>query len=429
MNNYLTENPERDTFLSQGLDYYKATMSQVEYEKHPDTIVTFEMKNRGKNRLSEYVSPTELEARLAELEKGWSPEEIAYLASLQNQDGKGQFSEEFLDYLIDNPLPPIDISLDDAGELAVQTTGPWPLVTFWETVAMSEINEIYFANKLNSEGKDLDDLYREGDRRLDEKIARLKARPDIKFSDFGTRRRFSYDWQEHVVTRIATELPDNFLGTSNIFLAHKLGLKPIGTFAHELLMVYAALEDKAGNDPLTGQRKVFQDWNEVYRGDLSTALTDTFTTPFFFADFTPEQARAWKSLRHDSGDPFDFGDEVIEFYESLGINPLEKTIVFSDNLDIDKIFELADYFQGKINIIFGWGTTLMNDLGIETNNFVMKAVRADGQDAVKLSDAKGKHTGNEADVVRYESFAERHIAARALRKTVVLSPERQLVAA
>jgi nicotinate phosphoribosyltransferase len=306
---------------------------------------------------------------------------------------------------------------DTNNELSVITTGAWPLVTFWETVVMSEINQLYFANKLACEGSNLSDLYREGDRRLDNKIARLKLRPDIKFSDFGTRRRFSYEWQKHVVTKIATELPNNFLGTSNIYLAYKLGLNPIGTFAHEMPMVYAALED-VNNDPLNGHNKVLQDWYETYRGDLTTALTDTFTTPFFFTDFTPDQAREWKSLRHDSGDPFDFGDEVVEFYKSLDIHPLEKTIVFSDNLDIDTIVELADYFQGRINVIFGWGTTLMNDLGVAPNNFVMKAVQANGRGTVKLSDAEGKHTGSEVDIERYVVSVEQYIASRALKETV-----------
>ena len=205
------------------------------------------------------------------------------------------------------------VGYDETGEISVSVTGKWPLVTFWETVVMSEINELYFQEKLAREGTDLEALYREGDRRLDEKIARLKDRPDIKFSDFGTRRRFSYAWQKHVIERAAHELPDSFVGTSNIYLAHELGLKPIGTFAHELPMVYSALEDKAGGDPLDGHNRVLQDWQQLYRGDLSTALTDTFTSEFFFADMTAEQAEQWKSLRHDSGDPFEFGDRVIAF--------------------------------------------------------------------------------------------------------------------
>lgn len=408
-------------YLSQGLDYYKATMGQLEFEKHPDAEVTFALKNRSPDRpLSEHLTPSIISERLAELERGWQPEEIAYLAGLQNQDGDAQFSKEYLDFLADNELPPVEVGYDETGEISVSVTGPWPLVTFWETVVMSEINELYFREKLAKEGTDLDALYREGDRRLDEKIARLKDRPDIKFSDFGTRRRFSYAWQKHVIERVAQELPDNFVGTSNIYLAHELGVKPIGTFAHELPMVYCALEDGAGEDPLDGHNQVLQDWQSLYRGDLSTALTDTYTSEFFFADMTPEQAAEWKSLRHDSGDPFEFGDRVIDFYEKYEIDPTSKTIVFSDGLDIDRIIELADYFKDKINVLFGWGTTLTNDLGVKTNNIVMKAVAANGVPTVKLSDDAGKHTGTPETVERYENGVDRRIGRAVCHQMVAV---------
>lgn len=405
-------------YITRGLDYYKATMSGLEFANHPDTQVTFELKNRSAAKLSEYVSVDELETRLDELRHGWQPEEIAYLAGLQNQDGMAQFSENYLDFLADNPLPPLHIDHDDQGDIAVRTTGAWPLVTFWETIVMSELNELYFANKLTRSGSSLIDLYAEGDRRLDIKIARLRKRPDIKFSDFGTRRRFSWEWQRHVVTRAAHELPENFIGTSNIYLANELGLPPIGTFAHELPMVYAALEDEAGDNPLDGHNRVLRDWQTHYRGDLSTALTDTFTSDFFFADFTPEQADSWKALRHDSGDPIDFGEKVIKFYTLHNIDPTSKAIVFSDGLDIDMIFRLADHFRDRINIMFGWGTTLTNDLGVPANNFVMKAIRANNTPTVKLSDVAGKHTGPEDSVARYKALVAQRLARGALRELV-----------
>jgi len=404
-------------YLSQGLDYYKATMGQVEFDKHPDTIVTFELKNRGANKLSEYVTPEVLSTRLEELQNGWQPEEVVYLAGLTNQDGGPRFTVEYLDFLVDNPLPPVEVGIDDEGELSVKTTGAWPLVTFWETVVMSELNELFFANKLAAEGSSLEELYAEGDRRLDEKIAILKNRPDIKFSDFGTRRRFSYDWQRHVIERVATELPDNFTGTSNIFLAHELGLKPIGTYAHEMPMVYGAEEQMKGNNPLDGHHKMLQDWQETHRGDLSNALTDTWTSDYFFTDFTRQQAETWNGLRHDSGDPFEFGEKVIAFYEQYDINPTGHTIVYSDGLDIDMIVALADYFKGRIKLIFGWGTTLTNDLGVKANNFVMKATEVAlpdypqrSQRTVKLSDTEGKHMGSREDVELYKRNVARAVA-------------------
>ena len=397
------------TYLSKGLDYYKVTMAQVEFEKYPDAEVTFALKNRAEDKLSEYVSPSELQERLNGLRSGWQPEEIAYLASLQNQDGTAQFGEEYLDFLADNELPPVRVGLDEAGDIAIRTTGKWPLVTFWETVVMSELNELYFENKLATEGMSLNDLYAEGNARLDTKIATLRERPDIKFSDFGTRRRFSYGWHKHVVERVARELPENFVGTSNIYLANKLGLTPIGTFAHELPMVYSALEDIENGEPLAGHNKMLQDWENIYHGDVSTALTDTFTSEFFFTDFTPKQASSWRSLRHDSGDPFTFGDRAIDFYEQYEIDPQTKTIIFSDGLSIERIIELADYFKDKINVMFGWGTTLTNDLGIHANNFVMKAVEANGRSTVKLSDSEGKHMGATDVVERYQRNVARAV--------------------
>lgn len=404
--------------ITRGLDYYKATMAGLEFAKHPDAEVSFELKNRSSAKLSEFVTPWNLAERLDQQRHGWQPEEVAYLAGLQNQDGMAQFSEEYLDFLADNPLPPLHIGYDERGDIAVHTAGAWPLVTFWETIVMSELNELYFANKLARDGSSLADLYAEGDRRLDNKIARLRDRPDIKFSDFGTRRRFSWEWQRHVVTRVAHELPENFVGTSNIYLAQELGLPPIGTFAHELPMVYAALEDSAGDNPLDGHNRVLRDWQELYRGDLSTALTDTFTSEFFFADFTPEQAASWKALRHDSGDPIEFGEKVIEFYDRLQIDPMSKTVVFSDGLDIDTIFRLADHFRSKTQVLFGWGTTLTNDLDVQANNFVMKATRVNGTPTVKLSDNVGKHTGDSETITRYEAFVSQRIARRALQESV-----------
>jgi len=409
---------EKSSKISQGLDYYKLTMGMNEFLKHPEAEVTFTLKNRSPNLLSEFVSPEELQNNLNNLAEGWQPSEIAYLAGLQNQDGKETFSQEYLDFLISSPLPPVNIGYDKHGDLAVEATGKWPLVTFWETVIMSEINEIYFRNKLAREGYSLEEVYAEGDRRLDEKIKLLKSRPDIKFSDFGTRRRFSYDWHRHVIERVANELPDNFVGTSNIYLAHKLGLKPIGTFAHEMPMVYAALADKAGNNPLSGHNQALKDWQNTYGNELSIALTDTFTTDFFFADFTPDQWSSWKGLRHDSGDPIDFGNKAIEIYKKNGIDPLEKTIVFSDGLDVDEIIRIADYFKDKINVTFGWGTTLTNDLGITPNNFVMKATEVDGVSTVKLSDTPGKHTGPSDKIREYSEYVKAALAEKALNNTL-----------
>jgi nicotinate phosphoribosyltransferase len=271
---------------------------------------------------------------------------------------------------------------------------------------MSEVNELYFENFVRDNNLDLLEIYNDGDNRLSEKIEILKANPDIKFADFGTRRRFSLRWQKHVVGRLINECPGNFIGTSNVGLARAFDVWPIGTFAHEMPMVYAGLADQAGKSIRDSHGEFLDDWSDRYGENLSTALTDTYTTNFFFKDFTPERAQKWRSLRHDSGDPFEFGEKVIAFYEVNGINPLDKTIVFSDGLDIDEIVSLHKYFKDKINVVFGWGTTLTNDLGIPALNIVMKAIRVNGVDTVKVSDNKGKELGPINKLERYHDEFE-----------------------
>jgi nicotinate phosphoribosyltransferase len=415
---------EQQPNLSRGLDFYKLTMGNVAFEQHPDAEVTFTLKNRrGEQPLSEFVTKTALQERLDAIrERGFSPEEIAYYAGLQAQNSEARFTPDYLDHLAELQLPEVVIDTDsDTGELKVHSTGPWADVSLWETVVMSEINEEYYMRMMEANNLSIEDLYAEGDRRLNEKIARLQARPDIKFSDFGTRRRFSATWHEHVISRLAQECPDNFVGTSNPWFAYKYDLTPIGTFAHEMPMVYAGLEDGAGGNPLDGHAKMLQDWQEHYKGDLSIALTDTFGSEFFFTDFTADQAREWRGLRHDSGDPVAFGERVIDFYAQHEIDSTTKTIVFSDGLDIDMIEKLADHFSGRINLLFGWGTSLTNDLGLPSNNIVMKATRVNDSETVKLSDDEGKHTGPERSVMQYQKAVSERIAKRAMQQTVLVS--------
>jgi len=409
MTELLTITPERPFNLSEGLDFYKPTMGQVALENYPDAEVTFTMKNRSERLLSEFVSVDELNARFEAIrDQGFTPEEIAYYAGLTAQDGSARFDAPYLDFLADLRLPPVNVGINpETKDLAISTTGPWAAVSLWETVVMSEVNEQYYANLIEARGLSMEEVWAEGDRRLDEKIARLKERPDIKFADFGTRRRFSAPWHQHVVERFATELPDNFVGTSNPYYAHKFGLKPIGTYAHEMPMVYAAIEDAKSGQPLLGHRKMMEDWFDRYGPDLSIGLTDTFGSDFFFADFSEKNARRWNGLRHDSGNPIDFGEKTIDFYIDNDIDPGKKTIVFSDGLNVDKMIILADQFNGRINVLDGVGTDFTNDMGLPVNNFVMKATHAGEKDTVKISDDEGKHTGPIDIVKRYQTDAAR----------------------
>lgn len=412
--------PEIKRTLSDGLDFYKLTMGQLALERFADTSVTFTMKNRaGEHPLSQYIDPTVLQARLTAIrDQGFTPEEITFYAGIENQKGEARFDEQYLDFLADLKLSDVQVTINpETGDLHVESTGAWANVSLWETVVMSEINELYYENLVKENGLDIEEVWAEGDRRLTQKIERLKN-SDIKFADFGTRRRFSAAWQSHAVERLANELPDNFVGTSNPWFAYKFGLAPIGTYAHEMPMVYAAAADKEGKNPLDGHATMMDDWFERYDTDLSIALTDTFTSEFFFSDFTPEQAAKWRGLRHDSGDPIEFGERAIRFYEENDIDPTTKTIVFSDGLDIDTIFELHEHFKGRVNVLFGWGTSLMNDMGLRANNFVMKATDVEDTSTVKLSDVAGKHTGPEEQVNRYIDLVEARNQVNAAFETV-----------
>jgi len=425
MNEKLTYSPERT--LSDGLDYYKLTMGQVALEQHPEANVTFTLKNRGGDfPLSQYVSVEALQTRLDEVrEQGFTTEEITYYAGLKAQDGSARFDEEYLTFLAELELAKVNISLNnETGDLAVSSTDQWANASLWETVIMSEVNELYYKNLMEQQGLNEDEVWETGNARLSEKIETLKDRPDIKFSDFGTRRRFSAAWHDHAVGRLATELPENFVGTSNPWFAYKYDLAPIGTYAHEMPMVYAALAEMADKNPLDGHRTMMTDWDNRYQGDLSFALTDTFTSEFFFSDFTKEQAETWKGLRQDSGDPIEFGERAIEFYKNQGVDPTTKTIIFSDGLNLESIIALADHFKGSVNVMFGWGTGLMNDMGLRANNFVMKATEVstpthpESIETVKLSDDEGKHTGSQGQVDTYIGLVEARLAVEKAFKLV-----------
>ncbi len=263
---------------------------------------------------------------------------------------------------------------------------------------MSVVNELYYREVLLRSGVALKDAHEEGIRRLDRKIEILKAYPGIRFMEFGTRRRFSREWQKYVVGRLKAEVPNQLIGTSNVHLAKELDLPPKGTFAHEMDMIFSGIF----HDDIRGShQKMLEYWWQEYGEELSIALTDTYGTDFFFEDFKPEQARDWRGLRQDSGDPIEFGEKTISFYEKLGIDPHTKTIVFSDGLDIETIVKLHERFGKRIKVVFGWGTDLTNDLGFKALSLVVKATEANGYRTVKLSDNPAKAMGDPADIKKF----------------------------
>jgi nicotinate phosphoribosyltransferase len=373
-------------------------MSQFIFELHPNVTVKLKLHNRSAHKLIDYTLVGRFQRRLEEIRQtGFSPSDLIILSTFKDEIGRRRFTPQFINFLEHNRLPKVEVGVEN-GELSITTEGPWATATLWETIIMSELNEHYYRNVVFDGGGNLTIIGRE---RLSEKINRLAGNPGIKFADFGTRRRYSYDWHEYLTYELVKRSP-NFVGTSNVYLAHEFNLKPIGTFAHELPMVYAALADANGFDPIKSQRTLLSDWYVAYGNELSIALTDTFTTSSFLVNFGTLEASRYKGVRHDSGDPTDFGERMIQFYNNRYINPHHKTIVFSDSLNVNMMEGLHQHFYGRINTFFGWGTDLTNDMGIRANNFVVKVVEANGVPTVKLSDDPGKLTGPLDKILQYK---------------------------
>lgn len=384
-------------------DFYKFTMAQVAWKRFPDAQVRYGFKNRTKGVLLADVVPVEqLREELDHVRTlRFTFEEIEFLRTCPRLP-PGLFSDGYLAFLAGLQLPEYSVEKED-GQYRIEVAGKWPEAIFWETLILNVVNELYFRevrrihDRLDNSDR-ADVLWREGSSRLQAKIARLKALPDARVMEFGNRRRFSATWQETVLNYLMDEIPTHLIGTSNVRLAMAYGLRPSGTFAHEMYMVYSGLFRSSDEELRSSHNLVLRHWWEEYGAALSVALTDTYGSDFFFRDLSPEQARDWKWLRHDSGDPIAFGERAIAFYEGLGIDAKEKGIVYSDGLDIDVIERLHARFYGRINLTYGWGTNLTNDLGYKALSLVMKAIEANGNALVKLSDNPEKATGP-ADLV------------------------------
>ncbi len=384
------------------LDFYKLTMMQVARKRFRNISVKYAFKNRTKKvALTDYIREADLRRELEHIKTlKFTDEEIDYLRE-SKYIPKGRFSKDFLVYLKKFQLSDFRLS-ENGPTFKIEIDGMWPEAILWETLILSVISELY-SRVLQERNQDLsDELWKEGDRRLSKKIEILKDNPFIKFADFSTRRRAAKKWQEHFIGRLLVEIPDQFLGTSNVFFAEKFGIPPIGTFAHEMDMIFSGIYHSSDEEILASHNKVLRVWWEEYGESLSIALTDTYGTDFFFSNFTLEQAKKWKGLRQDSGDPFEFGEKTIAFYKRRGIDPKTKTIVFSDGLDIKTIVELYNRFNSYIQVVFGWGTNLGNDWGYKPISIVVKAVKACGHGLVKLSDNIAKAIGEQEDIERFK---------------------------
>lgn len=394
------------------VDFYKFPMGQMIFLNHPDVEVTFSLMNRSRAPLAAFVPEEDLRRELDRARTlSFNNSDLHYLRGT-NEYGERMFREEYLQFLRGMQLPSYE--LEQAGNFYnLQFTGPWASVTYWETIALDILSELYYRGVMKRMSRAERALvYATGIMRLMEKVKMLREYPGLTFSDFGTRRRHSHDWQDFVVEVLGEELPGQMLGTSNVFFARKHGLDPKGTNAHELAMVLLALELAKGSPPEIGSRsdrqilidaqnRVLDEWEALYGLGLSIALTDTFGSDFFFKHADPRIAREWKGTRQDSGDPLAYGDKQIAWHEHYKVDPRSKLLVPSDGLTVPAMIGIFTYFLGRIITSFGPGTNITNDFGqlLDPMSIVAKvtSVRPPGSSmeykTVKLSDNLAKASG------------------------------------
>ncbi|MGE6408080.1 nicotinate phosphoribosyltransferase [Psychrobacter sp. B29-1] len=382
-------------------DLYKFTMLQAMLHQFPQTHGVYRFRCRNNKDAAYPLADIQkdLEQQLDSLcELRFLPDELEYLRSLRF------IRSDFVDYLELFKLKRrfITVSTDDKGRLFIDIEGPMIQAMFFEVFVLAIVNELYF-NALSN-----DSVIEEGQRRLDAKVALLhqyaeeqtqygQDTPPFIVADFGTRRRFSRRWQAHVVETLHKAEPKIVGGTSNVYLAKQLGMTPIGTMAHEFMQAFQALDVRLRDS----QKAALEAWVHEYRGDLGIALTDVVGMDAFLRDFDLYFAKLFDGLRHDSGDPYIWGDKAIAHYEKLKIDPKTKILTFSDGLNLEKAWELHQYFKGRIRTSFGIGTNLTNDMGITPINIVLKLVECNGQPVAKLSDSPGKTMINNDTYLAY----------------------------
>jgi nicotinate phosphoribosyltransferase len=398
-------------------DFYKLLMMQFIFKHYKDIPVTFAMKNRTKSvNLHTSITYADLRAQLDYVKNlRFTNTELIWLQGNTFYGKKGMFEPEFIEALRDFKLP--DYKLDgsfnteDNEAIHLEFTGTWFEVTLWEIYALSIVNELRNRRAMQHMSEfEIDVMYARAKTKLWDKFRKLQNLDGLNLTDFGTRRRHSFLWQEWAVTAAKAALGDKFTGTSNAYLAMKHNLEAKGTNAHELPMVLAALA-KTDEQLKQSQYDVLIKWANTYDGALLIALPDTFGTTQFLQD-APEWLNDWTGFRYDSKDPVTAGYETIDWWKSRGVDPRTKLGLFSDGLDVDNIVDLQNEFRGKMRVGFGWGTLLTNDFrGCHPNekleadlapiSLVCKVKEADGHHAVKLSDNYTKATGLPEDVARY----------------------------
>lgn len=370
-------------------DLYKFTMQQAVYSLYPDALTEYELTNRGDTLFPKGFAKI-LGEKIKEMaEMALTPEELAWL-----EKTCPYFTSDYLAYLSSYRYDPDQVLLTQKqGQLDVKIKGPWSDTILWEVPLMALICETYFAMTAP------ETLSRKAIRERNQDKAKKLADAGVFFVDFGTRRRYSATNHDHLIADILSFDGHTLAGTSNVHLAYKYNILPIGTLAHEWVMFHSAL-----NDYTFANASAMDAWTKVYPEVLGIALTDTFTTDLFLKAFNRKRAGQFTGVRQDSGDPIEFTRKLVRHYKDKGIEPSSKSIVFSDGLDPDKAIEIHKFCKGKVKDAYGIGTNLTNDVGATPLNIVIKLSRTkpkEGQpwkSTVKLSDDPGKHTGNKAEL-------------------------------
>jgi nicotinate phosphoribosyltransferase len=391
-------------------DFYKLLMLQLIWKLHRDTQVTFALINRTRSvRLADIIDEGELRAQLDHARTlRFTKKELIWLAGNSFYGKERMFEPDFVAWLKTFELPEYELRVCD-GQFDLRFAGSWPCTTMWEIPALSIVNELRSRAAIVGKGRfELDILYARAKAKLWDKVERLKHLPDLALSDFGTRRRHGFLWQRWCVEALKEGLGDRFIGTSNVLLAMDSDLEAIGTNAHELPMVAAALapDDAALAD---SPYQVLNEWRQIYGGNLLIALPDTFGSTAFLRE-APDWVADWTGFRPDSAPPIAGGEQILDWYRTRGRDPREKLLIFADGMDVDTIEATYRHFHGRVRTSFGWGTNLTNDFRgcapggddkLAPISLVCKVVSADGRPAVKLSDNREKATGDPTEIARY----------------------------
>ena len=373
-------------------DLYKFTMMQVVLHQFPGAEVEYRFKCRNQANLAPYVSEIREEIRIL-CNLRFQDAELAYLKAMRF------IKSDFIDFLGIFKLNEkyVSVTASASGEIEVSIKGPWLHTILFEIPVLAIINEVYFRNT------QMQPDLAEGRKRLDTKVRQLQGDglKALKIADYGTRRRFGKVWHEEVLrtfgTRLGTGQAGQFAGTSNVLFAMKLGLTPLGTMAHEYLQACQALGPRLRDS----QVFAFESWAKEYRGDLGIALSDVYGMSAFLRDFDMFFCKLFDGARHDSGDPFDWGERMIAHYNKNRVDPKTKTLIFSDGLTVPRTIELFHQFRGRCQLAFGIGTNLTNDLGYEPLQIVIKMVCCNGQPVAKLSDTPSKNMCDDEKYLAY----------------------------